>query len=63
MVNELSDKITTSSACGLFGQGLFISLSVIVAQDHQKNSHSVPRSVIFVLELVILPPICNERMY
>jgi hypothetical protein len=31
MMNELSDKITTSSACGLFGRGLFISLSVIVA--------------------------------
>jgi hypothetical protein len=38
MVNELADKITTSSACGLFGQGLFISLSVIVAQPSEKQS-------------------------
>jgi hypothetical protein len=36
MVNELADKITTSSACGLFGQGLFISLSVIVARPSEK---------------------------
>lgn len=36
MVNE--DKVTTSSACGLFGQGLFISLSVIVAWPSEKQS-------------------------
>jgi hypothetical protein len=38
-------------------------LFLLLWHDHQKNSDSVPRSVIFVLELVILPHICNERMY
>lgn len=37
-------------------------LFLLLWHDHQKNSHSVPRSVIFVLELVILPHICNERI-
>lgn len=38
-------------------------LFLLLRHNHQKNSHSVPRSVMFVFELVILPPICNERMY